>query len=73
MNPAVSRLLKWLCSVVGLLLVLGALGAFYLWSYYRTPVAAEAEDRIVSIAPDISVEWPPIRAAQLFQRDGRFA
>jgi UPF0755 protein len=54
-NPAVSRLLKWLCSVVGLLLVLGALGAFYLWSYYRTPAAAEAEDRIVSIAPGTSL------------------
>jgi UPF0755 protein len=38
-----------------LLLVLGALGAFYLWSYYHTPAGLEAEDRIVSIAPGTSL------------------
>jgi UPF0755 protein len=36
-------------------LVLGALGAFYLWSYYHTPAAPAAEDRIVTIAPGTSL------------------
>ena len=54
-NPAVSRFLKWLSSVVALLLLLGVLGAFYLWSYYHTPAASEAEERIVSIAPGTSL------------------
>ncbi len=50
------RVVKGLGTTVGMLLVLGALATYYLWLYYHTPAAREAEERVVTIAPGTSLE-----------------
>ena len=45
---------KRLGSAIALILVVAGLAAFYLWSYYQTPAAHEAESQVVSIPPGTS-------------------
>lgn len=46
---------KRLAKVLALFLVVGALTAFYLWSYYQTPASHEAAERIITLAPGTSL------------------
>jgi UPF0755 protein len=46
---------KWLITILGRLLILGALTTFYLWLYYHTPAAREGETQIVTIPSGMSL------------------
>ena len=49
------NVVRRLGTVLGTLLVLGALTAYYLWVYYHTPASHEPAERIVTIAPGTSL------------------
>ncbi|MEE9148599.1 MAG: endolytic transglycosylase MltG [Candidatus Tectomicrobia bacterium] len=51
MNSAKRGGVKRLGAALGTVLLLGSLATFYLWLYYHTPAAREAEAQVVSIAP----------------------
>ena len=47
---------KRLVTILGRLLVLGALATFYLWLYYNSPTAREGPTQLVSILPGMGLK-----------------
>jgi UPF0755 protein len=46
---------KWLITILGRVLLLGALATFYLWLYYHTPTAREGHTQIIDIPSGMSL------------------